>query len=64
MLGQNICQSQNQHLHVQTEFRLLNNASEPEIVYFGSLNGAPQPQSPLGKVGGGEASHLFQWVLR
>ncbi len=35
----------------------------PEIVDFGVLNGPLLPQSRLERVGG-EAPHLFQWVLR
>ncbi len=35
----------------------------PEIVDFGGLSGPRLPQNPLEKVGG-EAPHLFQWVLR
>ncbi len=34
----------------------------PEIVDFGGLHGPFQPKNPLGMVGG-EAPHLFQWVL-
>jgi hypothetical protein len=35
----------------------------PEIVDFGGLTDPLLPQNPLEKVGG-EAPHLFQWVLR
>ncbi len=35
----------------------------PEIADFGGLSGSLLPQHPLEKVGG-EAPHLFQWVLR
>jgi hypothetical protein len=45
-----------------TYFRLCNKASGPEIVYFWG-SGPVRPQNPLGMVGG-EAPHLFQWVLR
>ncbi len=43
--------------------RLLNSDSGPEIVDLRGRSGPLLPQSPPEKVGG-EAPHLFQWVLQ
>ncbi len=47
----------------ELHFRLLNNASGPEVVDLWGLDGPLPPQNPLEKVRG-EARRLFQWALR
>ncbi len=44
------------------DFRLLNRASGPEVVYLCDLNGPIPPQNPLDKFGGKDP-HLFQWFF-